>query len=709
MVKEPIYEKASIPPPKPRITALSTVRIKLKEPGDNDDLARERARKKPRRITKVPIETKVNTKGAPKKAEEGLTVDAKDVITVQGALYVAQTTSCSNLLRKVAISKCSHCCSHKGGDTCRFRNIRAFPVQQKEDARGYILSVDATESFIFHYSLANRHQEPVFPDQDKLNRTMEKRERQLIMLSCAKALAPIFDDASCHISQSDVLYRRRELDVSETCDFCSTGIFASSYLCRLCGHEYCLPCHSNLVALTNEAAAVKGCNELFHCGKSSKPLRLHSYRDLIPVTRFSVEEINENLRLMRGLIREYDSTHALDAKDREDGSGTDSSSVLDVAPTCRKKHKPGAIVPSHQVATFDQDTLDEEDFLQEWSQGVPIVVENVKSSIVWTPELLTERYGDDECDIVRCDVDPPVEEVKKSAKSEPSPENVRWHSRTTIRDFFSTFSMSMNARRSILGEGIWKLKDWPPTDSLKTALPDIYEDFSNAVPMSDYTRRNGCKNISSYFATNANAPDLGPKMYNAWPGGHRAGEKGTTRLHMDVADAVNILLFASNAKQCNAKLAGAQWDIFRVQDADAIRTFIREKFGDSAQGDPIHSQIHFLDDDLLSELYQSKGVHSYRIVQRRGQAIFVPAGCAHQVCNLTDCIKIATDFISPQSVARCFKLTEEFRNLSSEHQKSWKADMLQLRLQLWYAWSACRLMTAKEGERREEEEEEHEA
>jgi len=177
-------------------------------------------------------------------------------------------------------------------------------------------------------------------------------------------------------------------------------------------------------------------------------------------------------------------------------------------------------------------------------------------------------------------------------------------------------------------------------------------------------------------------------MYNAWTGEHSKGKKGTTCLHMDIADAVNILLYTADME---SHQRAAQWDIFRAEDADAIRQFLVERYPDVAtHGDPIHAQIHYLDDDALQELYLEKGVYSWRIMQEAGQAVFIPAGCAHQVCNLTDCIKVAVDFISPQNVARCFQLTEEFRSLTVEGKKSWKEDILQLKAQLWYAWSACR-------------------
>lgn len=186
-------------------------------------------------------------------------------------------------------------------------------------------------------------------------------------------------------------------------------------------------------------------------------------------------------------------------------------------------------------------------------------------------------------------------------------------------------------------------------------------------------------------------------MYNAWAGQHTRGKKGTTRLHMDIADAVNVLLYASEERVAVDGHAAAQWDIFQAEDADAIREFLRDHCNASRDEDPIHSQKHFLDDDLLQRLYREKGVYSWRILQRAGQAVFIPASCAHQVCNLTDCIKVAVDFLSPQNIQRCFVLTEEFRGLSGAHRRSWKEDVLQLRAQLWYAWQACRRLGPPDG------------
>ena len=39
----------------------------------------------------------------------------------------------------------------------------------------------------------------------------------------------------------------------------------------------------------------------------------------------------------------------------------------------------------------------------------------------------------------------------------------------------------------------------------------------------------------------------------------------------------------------------------------------------------------------------------------------------YKVRNLHSCIKVAEDFVSPETVAQCFQLTQEFRELSDSY------------------------------------------
>lgn len=241
---------------------------------------------------------------------------------------------------------------------------------------------------------------------------------------------------------------------------------------------------------------------------------------------------------------------------------------------------------------------------------------------------------------------------------------------------------------------IFKLKDWPSTDDFANAYPDLYEDFSNALPAPDFTQRIGVLNLYSHFPPGPTRPDIGPKMYNALAGREDPDGFGSTRLHMDVADAVNIMLYAS--KRPDGTPGCAVWDLFRAEDADKIRAFLRAKFPHAKMTDPIHSQLFYLNSALREDLHAQYGVASFRVYQYPGQAVFVPAGCAHQVSNLANCMKIALDFVSPRewspamypsmkltpdNVRRCQRLTQDFRK--ENYVRVWKEDVLQLYNVMW--------------------------
>ncbi|KZV86429.1 Clavaminate synthase-like protein [Exidia glandulosa HHB12029] len=313
----------------------------------------------------------------------------------------------------------------------------------------------------------------------------------------------------------------------------------------------------------------------------------------------------------------------------------------------------------HRVRMFHTHDLQPEVFRALWAEGEPIVVEGLldRSSIPWTPQYFMQEFGTEVCVVIECQTDA--------------------NKRVTVEEFFQKFGEYADR------DGCWKLKDWPSVTDFKSVFPKLYEDFMRIVPMPDYARRDGVLNISSHFPANALGPDLGPKMYNAFASDMEPGSKGSTKLHMDMADAVNIMHFATSRPDGGE--GGAVWDIFRSQDSDAVRKFLRSRFKDKcpAGADPIHQQLYYLDRELLAALKAEHGVVSCRVYQRPGEAVFIPAGCAHQVCNLSDCIKVAVDFVSPENIERCENLTREFQA------QTWKEDVLQLKTMLWYAWQSC--------------------
>lgn len=97
---------------------------------------------------------------------------------------------------------------------------------------------------------------------------------------------------------------------------------------------------------------------------------------------------------------------------------------------------------------------------------------------------------------------------------------------------------------------------------------------------------------------------------------------------MDMADAVNIMTFASKDQ---GRVGLAAWDIYPSNDSAIIRKFLREECDYQDTVDPIHSQNIYLTTDLRRKLHEMYGVKGWRIYQQPGEAIFIPAGCCHQV------------------------------------------------------------------------------
>ncbi|KAJ6627360.1 hypothetical protein B0H10DRAFT_1779740 [Mycena sp. CBHHK59/15] len=614
-----------------------------------------------------------------------------------------QTSRCmSNRYKNEEFPRCVSCTRRWAGDTCRFQGIRSF----LRESEGNIVG--------FCFSEHHDRDVPAMTFPNAWNVPLEKSHIRETKRTVASALLPTLREELKHISLPEVIYRPRESEVRATCDTCNTSIFSSSWMCRTCGREACSECFLQIRSLTIEPdgasqAKLDELQELRDKHSHGNPFFLsclrrtdHGAKHFSPMSRFSKSELTDAIESMEQLLRDEGisislptvapgslppdsvrsdsdrasmSFHGSAAHKPPDPPSPLLSNASDVTLVSNgdlpnvSDHPPSpdtsgssAEIPCHEIRRFRDSELTEEVFRSLWAQGDPLLVTDVarKFKIKWSPEYFMEKYGTQTCLIIECQTDA--------------------NKRISVAEFFGTFGQYDGRQQC------WKLKDWPPSTDFKTAFPELYEDFSQAVPVPNYVRRDGALNIASHFPFNTVAPDLGPKMYNANANQETSGNKGSTRLHMDMADALNIMIYA--APDPDGQEGCAAWDLFRAQDSDKIRKFLREKFKSKIKTqDPIHSQQVYLDDDLRRQLWQEYGVLSYRLYQRPGEAVFIPAGCAHQVRNLSDCIKAAIDFVSPENIQRCEKLTQEFRE--QNQLKAWKEDVLQLRTMMWFAWLSC--------------------
>ncbi|KAH7543842.1 hypothetical protein JRO89_XS15G0029000 [Xanthoceras sorbifolium] len=141
---------------------------------------------------------------------------------------------------------------------------------------------------------------------------------------------------------------------------------------------------------------------------------------------------------------------------------------------------------------------------------------------------------------------------------------------------------------------------------------------------------------------------------------------------------------------------GAVWDIFRRQDVPKLDEYLRKHQKEfrhinnlpvNSVVHPIHDQTLFLNERHKKQLKEEFNVEPWTFEQHLGEAVFIPAGCPHQVRNRQSCIKVALDFVSPDNIQECIRLTEEFRLLPKDHRA--KEDKLEVKKMALYAASVA--------------------
>ena len=341
-------------------------------------------------------------------------------------------------------------------------------------------------------------------------------------------------------------------------------------------------------------------------------------------------------------------------------------------------------------------------FQEVWSHNQPVMVSGIDRMLepgMWTPKWFEKKFGEDKHPVVDC---------RDNDKHEIS-----------LKKFWDGFeNMAKRTRDKANQANIWKLKDWPPGDDFRDELPEHAQDIDSVMPIFAYTTPLGMYNLAKRLPETFVRPDLGPKLYMAY--GPSLPDKGTTNLHLDVSDAVNVMCYVGvpkggpkgeepvdkvltkdevfqllrdggvdetqmkrvQEKGSGAHKVGALWHIFESRDVDKMREFLLKVAVERGQkvtenADPIHDQLMYLDAKLRQRLKDETGVVGYAIAQCLGDAVFIPAGAPHQVANINSCIKVAADFVSPENVAHCFNLTEQFRKLSDNHENH--QDKLQIK------------------------------
>ncbi|KAL4024392.1 hypothetical protein IC575_012742 [Cucumis melo] len=243
----------------------------------------------------------------------------------------------------------------------------------------------------------------------------------------------------------------------------------------------------------------------------------------------------------------------------------------------------------------------------------------------------------------------------------------------------------------------------------------------NSSNLTDVTVRNSSVDMCSTGASAdifcSNGPKSAQTLVIAHTPSQRCGQSsnGTSKINHETYDTekasgcneVNDLRPSDSIKngadshleddeKMEVATGGAVWDIFRRQDVPKIVKYLEKHQKEfrhikckpvNSLVHPIHDQTVFFNAKHKKQLKEEFGVEPWTFEQFIGEAVFIPAGCPHQVRNRQSCIKVAMDFVSPENVEECFQLTEEFRFLPKTHRA--KEDKLEVKKMTLYAASSA--------------------
>ncbi|EYU43402.1 hypothetical protein ABFS82_08G143200 [Erythranthe guttata] len=361
------------------------------------------------------------------------------------------------------------------------------------------------------------------------------------------------------------------------------------------------------------------------------------------------------------------------------------------------------------------------DFRLNWSRGKPVIVKDVcdaSAMTIWDPMVIWRGIKETT-----------DEKTKDANKIVKAVDCFDWTEiNIELEEFLKGY---FDGRFNENGESqLLKLKDWPSPSASEEFLLYQRPDFISKLPLLEFIHSKwGLLNVAAKLPHYSLQNDVGPKIFISYGKVEEIGE-GDSRdnLHLNMRDMVFLLVHmcekkleggqgtkmdiqndavpkihldsgelpdlspdGSDNSESNGysidreksggnilekPQAGALWDVFRREDVPKLMEYISLHWKYLVKGDtvvdeyvsrPLYDGVVYLNRHHISMLKDEFGIEPWSFEQHIGEAVFVPAGCPFQVRHLQSSVQLGLDFLSPESLAEAFRLSEEIRGLPNDH------------------------------------------
>ncbi|KAJ1553473.1 hypothetical protein HK405_007804, partial [Cladochytrium tenue] len=411
--------------------------------------------------------------------------------------------------------------ARKGGDSCRFSGVRAFVLDAETNGWAFgpffaperpasacqQSSIDVPQDSQDSLSQGAVGRQILVPGRDGVPTTTENE--QFIRNKTAQVFVDILERELAHANRTPSFnwpaLALRSGESRQLCDNCLTSIFSGYWFCGFCGKELCMDCYESEWPL--EDAVVRRC-----ASSDRNSFLVHGKPQFLAITKIPREKLSAMVEAAKRYIAPHTPLSSVELGPiSPDGYDflSDTMDFLRIGPDYSPE------------ASFEA-------FVEEWFRTRPVVCTISKDVVKadWSPAFFVENFGDETPNVVDC--------ATKGAQS------------MRVADFFAGFDSEAN-RKMYRGKAIiWKLPDWPTKMDFKDKLPAHFLDYEACLPFPRYTTRTGDRNLAARLPKSNLPPDLGPKMYIAYGS---PDSVGTTPLHLDMADAVNIMMYARHPER----------------------------------------------------------------------------------------------------------------------------------------------------------------